>query len=202
MNRDLSRFSGLIYSATICIMLLSGFVLYRNVRARTAALERVSHTQDVMLQLEEVESLVKDAETGQRGYLLTGDQEYLNPYTRAQSRIEPALSRLASLTSDNPRQQARITELRGVIDAKLTELEQTLSLYDEGKHTEALQIVHSNLGREVMNQARGQLYEMRQEESQQLQLRQKAWSRATRNLVLAIALSTGANFFLLLSSSA
>ena len=43
MNRSLSRFSGLIYATTICVMLLSALVLYRNVRARTAALERVSH---------------------------------------------------------------------------------------------------------------------------------------------------------------
>lgn len=197
MNRNLSKFSGLIYAATICVMLLSALVLYRNVRTRTAALERVSHAQDVLLQLEEIDSLIKDAETGQRGYLLTGDKEYLNPYTRAQAGIDPALSRLEALIRDNPGQQARIPQLRGVIDARLAELAETVALYDEGKHTEALQIVHSNLGREVMNQVNEQIHAVRQEESRQLQLRQNAWIRATRNLFLAIALSTGANLFLL-----
>lgn len=98
MKPGLSRFSTLVYAVTICVMLLSGVTLYRNVHARTAAVERMSHTQHVMLQLDEVESLIQDAETGQRGYLLAGDKAYLRPYEQAQTGMEPALARPTSLT--------------------------------------------------------------------------------------------------------
>ena len=86
--------------------------------------------------------------------------------------MEPALSRLANRIADNPSQQARIPQLRGVIDAKMAELADTVVLRDQGKRDEAMQIVHSNLGREVMDLLRDQITGMRNEESRQLQLRQ------------------------------
>ena len=188
--------STLVYAATICVMLLSGVVLYRNLRTRSAAVERMSHTQQVMLQLEVVESLITDAETGQRGYLLTGDKAYLLPYEQAQTDIEPALDRLTSLTSDNSSQQSRILQLRGMIDAKMTDVASTVALYEQGKSTEALQIVHSNLGREVMDQIRALMRDMRTQETRLLAQRQAALERST-HLFVIIGLSTALNLLLL-----
>jgi PAS domain S-box-containing protein len=197
MRPGLTRFSTLVYAATICVVLLSGVTLYRNLHARSAAVERMSHTQQVMLQLEEIESLLKDAETGQRGYLLTGDRAYLPPYEQAQTRIEPALARLSDLTSDNPTQQSRIPQLRGMIDAKMTELADTVALYQQGEPAEALQVVHSNLGREVMEQIRALMSDMRAEETRLLAARQAALQRGT-HLFLTIVLSTTVNLLLLI----
>lgn len=196
MNFRTSRFSTLVYVAAICVMLLGGITVYHNVHSRSAAVERMSHTQKVMLQLEEVESLIKDAETGQRGYLLTGDKTYLEPYQQAQTRIEPALARLTSLTADDSAQQSRIVQLRGMIDAKMNELASTVALHEQGKGDEALQIVHSNLGREVMEQIRTVLRDMRAEETRLLAIRQAALARTTRLFVI-IVLSTAVNLLLL-----
>ena len=199
MRLGASRFSGLVYAATICVMVLSGMILYRSAGERTAAVERLSRTQQVMLQMEEVESLVKDAETGQRGYLLTGDKAYLASYEQAEARIEPALSRLNVLISDNPTQQSHVLQLRGVIDAKMNEIANTVTLYQQGKGEEALQVVHSNLGRAVMDQVRAILREMRAEETRLLRERQATLGRLTRDLTLAIGLSTLANLVLLIA---
>ena len=197
MKPGLSRFTTLVYVAAICVMLLSGITLYRNVHERGAAVERMTHTQQVMLQLQEVEYLIIDAETGQRGYLLTGDKAYLQPYEHAQTRIDPALDRLTILTSDDPLQQSRIVQLRGIIAAKMNELQSTVSLYEQGNTGEALQIIHSNVGREIMDQIRSHMREMRTEETRTLEVREAALKHST-HLFVTIALSTAVNLLLLI----
>src|SRR4051812_33643823 len=67
----------------------------------------VTHTQDVLVNLETLLSLMKDAETGQRGYIITGEEPYLDPYTNAVENIEPMVKSLRSLTADNLEQQRR-----------------------------------------------------------------------------------------------
>jgi PAS domain S-box-containing protein len=93
----------------------------------------VAHTQEVVIHLESVLSLLKDAETGQRGFLLTGEQEYLEPFRVASARMDDALDRrevdaLQRLTADNRRQQSRFPELRRRIAAKIEELERTVAV--------------------------------------------------------------------------
>jgi PAS domain S-box-containing protein len=197
MRLGTGRLLSLVYAATLCVILLSGITLYRNIRVRTAAVERMSHTQQVMLHLEEVRSLVADAETGQRGYLLTGDKSYLLPYQDAQARLEPALAQLTDLTSDNASQQSRILQLHGMISAKMTELGSTVVLYEQGKGEEALQIVHSNLGRGVMDQIRDLMRDLQAEETRLLGERQAALKRSTQ-LFVTIVLSTALNLLLLI----
>src|SRR5207244_7771294 len=84
---------------------------YWNVRTLAATDRWVIHTFEVLTELEDTLSLLKDAETGQRGYLLTGRDRYLEPYRDAVDRIPAKLDRLKELTADNPRQQARFPEL-------------------------------------------------------------------------------------------
>ena len=110
------------------------------------------------LQVRQVEqrlfSAVQDAETGQRGYLLTGDLGYLAPFTLAQADLPPLRARLRSLTRDNADQQARLDRLYPRIDAKMAELEHTTALRRAGRADEALAIVRTNLGRDLMQQIR------------------------------------------------
>ena len=75
---------------------------------------RLTHTHAVLEQVERVASLLKDAETGQRGYLLVGRDDYLKPYHAAIGSIGPEMDRLGMLTRDDPRQQERIVALRAL----------------------------------------------------------------------------------------
>ena len=73
--------------------------------------EWVTHTHEVLGSLERVLSGVKDAETGQRGYLLTGNEDYLEPYSNAVEQVTDELARIKTLTSDNADQQRRIESI-------------------------------------------------------------------------------------------
>src|SRR6476646_7867298 len=83
----------------------------------------VTHSQEVVITLERMLSTLKDAETGQRGYLLTGSTRYLQPYNRAIAEINQQVGQLQTLTVDNFSQQQRLTILQPLIAEKLGELE-------------------------------------------------------------------------------
>ena len=86
----------------------------------------VSHTHEVLTALEELLSLMKDAETGQRGYLLTADVKYLEPYKDARNAFQQTLNRITWLTEDNARQQRHLEALSPLLTAKFKELESQL----------------------------------------------------------------------------
>lgn len=97
---------------------------------------------------------LQDAETGQRGFLLTGDQAYLEPFNRAAVSTPRTLTELRRLTAGSPAQQARVRQLGPLSNAKLAELAQTVDLERKGRRQQALAIVMSGRGRELMRQVR------------------------------------------------
>ena len=80
-----STLAGLVIA--ILTVALIAFFTYRTLQTREAAVERVTQTLEVRHQLEALLSSVKDAETGQRGFLLTGEERYLEPYTNAKAAL-------------------------------------------------------------------------------------------------------------------
>src|SRR3954447_26661169 len=113
------------YVLVLAALVADGVVTLLNLRTIEQSNRWIDHTRQVVIELERALSTLKDAETGQRGFLLTGEEEYLEPFRAASSRMDDALDRLAALTSDNPSQQARIAELRRLAAAKMEELRQT-----------------------------------------------------------------------------
>ena len=89
------------------ILLLVGVAAYRNTVQFIDDSAWVNHTHEVMEALADLMSQLKDAETGQRGYLLTGNDRYLGPYKNAIDKVDRSVSRLIRLTADNPRQRRR-----------------------------------------------------------------------------------------------
>src|SRR5947209_20224148 len=86
------------FGLTLAILIIIGYLSYRGTTqlAETGQFvietnQMVAHTYEVLASLEELLSLMKDAETGQRGYLLTGDLSYLQPYTDAKEKVFQAL---------------------------------------------------------------------------------------------------------------
>ncbi len=94
---------------------------------------------------------VLSAETGQRGYLLTGDAAYLPPYTGAAKRVPALLDRMDAALAGEP----ALPQLRAAITDKLAELGETVRLEQAGRHAEALAVVQSDRGRRAMEAARG-----------------------------------------------
>ncbi len=124
----------------------------------------VTHSRQVQLELRKVETLLEDAETGQRGFLYTGEELYLAPYNQSLTQIDSHIDALARLTSDNPRQQSAVTDLRGLVRTKLGEMASTIALYHSGQQDEARKLVLSNAGLITMNKIRAVIVDMEGEE--------------------------------------
>jgi methyl-accepting chemotaxis protein len=114
----------------------------------------VKHTYEVRSTLGSLLSQLKDAETGQRGYLITGEDSYLAPYQAAVGTLPAALEDVRRLTSDNADQQRRLTALGKLIDAKMAELKQTIDLRRTQGLDAATKVVLTNVGKDLMDQAR------------------------------------------------
>jgi PAS domain S-box-containing protein len=115
---------------------------------------------------------MKDSETGQRGYLITGEDRYLEPYNAAVAVIQDRVQRFKHLTEDNPRQQARIPPLEKQISAKLKVENRTIALRKKNPEA-ARQVVLTGEGKKNMEVIRAQVHEMQQEERDLLVTRER-----------------------------
>jgi signal transduction histidine kinase/DNA-binding response OmpR family regulator/CHASE3 domain sensor protein len=151
-------------AAVLVFFLISGVLAYRNIQTLKDDNQRIVHSHQVLIVLDELLSTMKDAETGQRGFLLTGDEHYLEPYSAALLAVVTQLDELGLLTRDNPNQQARIPTLKLHIDAKLAELKETIDLRRTQGAAAALAVVTTDRGKAEMDSVRAQLATMNQEE--------------------------------------
>ncbi|MET0084938.1 MAG: EAL domain-containing protein [Sedimenticola sp.] len=135
----------------------------------------VQHTQQVMVISERVMGHLRDAETGQRGFLITRNDNYLEPYNSGVASSKTALETLKTLTLDNPQQQTRLNTIHELMDDKFYELEETIQLTRQGKYDGALKIVQSDLGKNIMDDIRMQFSQFIVEEERLLELRKSAY---------------------------
>lgn len=150
----------------------------------------VLHTEQVRAQLVRVELLVKDAETGQRGFLYTGNPKYLDPYNEAVGEAGKGLDILAKLTADNPRQQQRVPVLRDLVRKKFGEMAETIALFRSGKADAAKSLVLSDEGLHYMRAIEAQVGEMEQEEDALQADRIATYHRSIRITVVCIYLAS------------
>jgi PAS domain S-box-containing protein len=188
-----TRRFGVIGAFAIMLVLLFGnaLAIRHQLVVQVGSQFWVAHTRQVLIELTETESLLKDAETGQRGFLYTGDPKYLAPYDLAVSEIQKRIDDLANLTADNPRRQAHIAELRRLARNKLHELARTISLARSGYHDEAKAIVLSNEGLLTMNALRKLIGEMREEEFTLDAARSASYQKTVEATVFSIYLGSG-----------
>ena len=124
----------------------------------------VAHTWQVLNQIERITGSLKDAENGDRGYLISGDEAYLAPYVQAHRDLPEELDSLRQLTADNPSQQPRIAEMRAVIEARLRLLEEGIEERREGKTNSVRALVVSGTGKLEMDHLRSLAAGMQEEE--------------------------------------
>jgi PAS domain S-box-containing protein len=132
---------------------------------------QVEHTYKVINKLGTLLSQLTDAETGQRGYLLTGELRYLKPYNNAIASIDQNLDELQKLTANNPDQQQHMTQLSPLITFKLAELKETITLRQSQGYEAALRVVKTDRGKQAMEEIRAIVKVMEDEELQLLKQR-------------------------------
>ncbi|TPN31332.1 response regulator [Mesorhizobium sp. B2-3-3] len=126
-------------------------MLVEDQRANRAAARQTLEYQQLLSGLL---ALAQDAESGQRGYLLTGEKSYLDPYRKAVDAIPGQLSRIdAMAASDDPFVQ-QINHIKDALSQKQAELAETIALYDRGDVAGALQLVRSGQGKAAMDEIR------------------------------------------------
>ncbi len=197
MSRRTRKLFNAGYFLVLALLTANGVVTWLNLRTIVEADRWIDHTREVVIELERAFSTLKDAETGQRGYLLTGEDESLQPFRTASARMDGILDRLATLTADNRSQQDRIVVLRRLASEKMEKLGETITLRDEGDAEAALAVVRTHRGHRVMERARQVVVAMAEEEDRLLRER-TAWSNsATRRTYASFAVATGMALILL-----
>ncbi|MEG4021221.1 CHASE3 domain-containing protein [Microcoleus sp. S13C4] len=181
----------------VALLIFNAATSYRNTLKLVENERWVSHTHQVLTELEATLSTLKDAETGQRGYLLTGEERYLEPYHSAIARINQQVVGLQQLTADNKRQQQRLRDLKIAIDSKLSDLEETLNLRRKQNLAAAVGQVKTGRGKQIMGSIRQQIAVMTAEETQLLQQRARESKRSANLTILTFTLAALINFLLM-----
>ncbi|MEJ0046204.1 MAG: CHASE3 domain-containing protein [Rhodospirillales bacterium] len=162
------RANVLVFGVLIAMVFAVGVMTWdRFVNAR-AARQWSEHTFEVLGAIDALQVGIRDAETGQRGYLLTGNNDYLAPYTAALERVTFLEGELQRLTADNPAQQARLRALGPLMQRKLEELAQAAQLRRDDGIEAAMRVVRTDVGRVLMTQLEGTLGAMTAEENRLL----------------------------------
>src|SRR5580698_10094566 len=120
MHRETNRFlvPSLLIAAIVVVAANTWFA-FRSLESIEKSQGWVEHTWQVIDQVERIMGSAEDAETSIRGYLLSGEESYLDPYQTATRELPPELDRFQTLTSDNPSQHNRLIDMRSILDQRM-----------------------------------------------------------------------------------
>ncbi|MEY2412741.1 MAG: hypothetical protein QOD84_1347, partial [Acidobacteriaceae bacterium] len=143
---------------------LNGYFYYKSTARLVANESAVNQSHEVLRASEQLISLMKDAETGQRGYIITGEPEYLEPYLTAKGGLSDPIKKLRELLKDNLEQLHRLDQITPIVNAKIAELDESIKLRRELGENAARRLVKTDRGRVLMDQLRELVAAMNQEE--------------------------------------
>src|SRR5579862_3858985 len=152
------------FGASALTLVVIAVVSFHNAELLIGNESWVAHTYQVRNDLADLLSELKDAETGQRGYLITGADKYLEPYNSGVASADRTFADLRRLTADNPNQQRRLDALKPLVDRKFAELKETIELRRSRGFEAAQKVVATDAGKVFMDQIRGIVGEADQEE--------------------------------------
>ncbi|QDW27422.1 response regulator [Pedobacter sp. KBS0701] len=153
---------------SLIILFISSLASYVSIGNLIKSTELVKHSDEVILTTEGVISTLKDAETGQRGYLLTGNKIFLQPYYGSTDTAMSALNRIEAQTKDNAIQQKNIAELRNILARRLNIISSTIEIKSLGGQVDPTALLE---GKTYMDQARNVVNRMVKEERRLLESR-------------------------------
>jgi len=154
------------------------------------------HYRQTVGAINSVLDTVQDAETGQRGYLLTGNDRYLSDYNSAQTFSQKRLDALKTELQDNPEQLKKLSALTPLVLGKMAELRQTVELRKRKGLKEALQVVNSDLGKDQMDKIRTIVSEMLHEQDRLLQISRDEKDSKTNQGIVAILFGSAFAFLM------
>ena len=175
---------------TAIVLLVNALLSYGATRTLINNDQLVRHTYQVINELEVTLSTLKDAETGERGYIITGLDAYLEPYQNAVAQIDAQVGKLRELTVDNPSQQARIPLLARKIADRLDSLRTGIDLRRSGDVEGAHQLIASGVGKRMMDDLRQFINGMEADENQLLSQRMEQSQKSQRDTILTFVIAS------------
>lgn len=171
-NSSVVRQLQTIFSVSTLILLVTSAASYFSLQKTLESVALVNHTNEVLIEAENMISIVKDAETAQRGFLLTHDDRFLEPYNGAYEKASASVNKLKLMTNDNEAQQINMAKAEKVMNDRFERLEETIEL-DHKNTLSALNTGQLNMvkGKVIMDQLRAIVNEIKTEENRLLVLR-------------------------------
>ena len=169
---DWSKSAG--FAVGLVIITAIGVSSYVSTQRLIEANRSVTHTHEVIEGLEHILSLLKDAETGQRGFILAGEERYLEPYLAATAQVQHDIDALGNLTRDNSAEQESLQQVHSLSDAKLAELQMTIQLRRKSGPEAVLQVILTDRGKKPWMISRSVVTEMETRERHLLDERNDA----------------------------
>jgi PAS domain S-box-containing protein len=148
MKLKLNRNLQIGFGSAILLLVVVGIISYTTLKNLLDSNKLVAHSNEVIEKLERTLSIMKDAETGQRGYLLTGNKHFLEPYTGAYQNALNQVSEIKKLTADNIEQQINMASLKAVLANRLDILQ---VLIDKKKQNQPISQTDLDSGKEAMD---------------------------------------------------
>lgn len=174
------------FALAVLVLIVTSTLGYRSTQKLIENDRRVNHSHQVRRDLADLMALLVDAETGQRGYVITGRDEFLAPYHRALPLIDRALNEVGQLTADNRAQQERLRLLRDPLRDKLAELAETIEMRRNQGFLATERVVEEGRGKRYMDSLRTTVEAMDHEERDLLQRRGAEAEASAANAQLII----------------
>ncbi len=183
-NLSLTTKGVLVMSLPVCALLAAMMVFYQFEQEARSAHALVEHTFEVRSQIRDVLMLLLNAETGTRGYLLTRQEAFLEPYLEARTRLEAPLASLEKLLSDSPAQSNRLAKVRALGAVTLQSMDALRR--DVAQNRPSAGLAELENAKADVDILRGQIAAMLDEEQRLLAARTGAEQGAQRRLEIAI----------------
>jgi signal transduction histidine kinase len=190
-------FPALLLIAVI-IVFLNAWWAFRSVRILATNASLVAHSWQVVQQVERVLGSAVNAETGERGYLISGMDSYLEPYKIARRELPMELARLQALTSDNPSQQTRLQELRLALERRMLVLQRAIDMRKAGGPDLSSPLLLGGPGKVEMEHVRAICDAMEAEEDRLLSIRTVSTNASIWRAQTAVAVVSTLDFLLIL----
>lgn len=189
-NWTLGRKIAAGFALSFLLLAVIGSVAYRSISALTRTSYSVTHTHQVLERISLVLGMLVDAETGQRGFVITSDEQYLEPYQKALGELDSTVRDLRALTADNPKQQTRLDEVGTLIARKLAEMKPIIEIRRSSGFEAVAKVVAAGEGKRTMDEIRRVLADMEREEHDLLKQRAAEVEAATGEATFAIVLGS------------
>lgn len=169
----------------LLVLICVSWVSYHSI---ITLLERVNlekNTRAELAGLQEIQLVIADAETGRRGYVITGQEQFLKPYNRAILTVEQQFNKLQQRFNNIPAEQLQINQLKSLVEQRLSLLEQSINLKKQNQTDDATQIALGTQGKALQDKVRALISDIEQQKRQELNLKaEQSTVQATQTIIV------------------